>query len=149
MKTVRLLSILTTLLSVLTLADCSKPNEKLLYGVFTNEKCNPQKTVITPSSFKDYAQISDSMPVQEGTQKIVKEWMDSEGNSYFQAEGTITAGPHKNTVPRAQTLTRFNKAGTVMEFMWNGVVEFNSSSFPTKIDPTDAIRYRMYNRASE
>jgi len=65
--------------------------------------------------------------------------MDSEGNSYFQAEGTITAGPHKNTVPRAQTLTRFNKAGTVMEFMWNGVVEFNSSSFPTKIDPTDAI----------
>ena len=149
MKPEKAFSILTLVLFVALLGSCSKPNEKLFYGVFANEKCNPQKTVLTPGFFKDYAQISDSMPVQEGTQKIVKVWMDSEGNSYMQAEGIITAGPHKNTVPKAQTLTRINKAGTVMEFMWNGVVEFSPSSFPTKIDPTDTIRYRMYNRVAE
>jgi len=149
MKIVRVLSISTVLLSLVLLSSCSKPNEKLYYGTFTSEKGSAQKTVHTPGAFKDYAQLSDSTPVQEGTEKIVKEWMDSEGNTYFQTDATITVGPYKNTVPKAQTLTRINKAGTVMEFMWNGVVEFNPSSFPTKIDPTDALRYRMYNRVAE
>lgn len=149
MKVARVLSIAAVLLSLVLVASCSKPNEKLFYGTFTNEKISPQKTVLAPGSFKDYALISDSNPVQEGTEKIIKAWTDSDGNTLVQKYATITFGPYKNTVPKAQTLTKINKAGTVLEFMWNGVVEFNPSSFPTKIDPTDALRYRMYNRVAE
>lgn len=149
MKAVNALPALIILLFVFSLGACSRPNEKLYYGVFTNPKGNPQKTVRAPGSFKDYALLSDSTPVQEGTEKLVKAWMDSDGNTYFQSYTTITVGPYKNTIPKAQTLTRISKDGSLLEFMWNGVVEFNPSSFPTKIDPTDTLRYRMFNRAGE
>jgi hypothetical protein len=36
-----------------------------------------------------------------------------------------------------------------LEFMWNGVVEFGPNSYPSKIDSTDTLRYRMYNRVAE
>jgi hypothetical protein len=149
MKAVRVLLILAVVFSLVLLSSCSKPNEKLYYGTFTNEKAPAQKTVHTPGAFKDYAKLSDATPVQEGTEKIIKEWVDSEGNTYFQTDATITVGPYKNTVPKAQTLTRINKAGTVLEFMWNGVVEFGPNSYPSKIDSTDTLRYRMYNRVEE
>lgn len=149
MRAARVLSFSAILLSLVLLASCSKPNEKLFYGTFTNDKISPQRTVRAPGLVKDYSLLADSNPVQEATEKIVKAWIDSEGNTWFQAEATITLGPYKNSVPKAQTLTKINKAGTVLEFMWNGVVEFNPSSFPTKIDPTDALRYRMYNRVGD
>jgi len=149
MKVFRVLSLLTVFLSVLILVECAKPNEKLFYGTFTNDKISPQKTVLATGSFKDYALVSDSSPIQEGTERVIKVWTDSEGNTLIQKYATITAGPNKNTVPKAQTLTRISKDETTLEFMWNGVVEFNPNSFPTTIDPTDVLRYRVYNRVGD
>jgi hypothetical protein len=112
MKSARVLSICVVLLSLALLAGCSRANEKLYYGTFTNDKIIPEKTVRVPGSFKDYNSISDSETVQEGTEKIVKAWTDSEGNTWFQTYATITAGSYKNT--KVQTLQRINKASTVL-----------------------------------
>jgi hypothetical protein len=134
----------TALLALVLLVGCSRANEKLYYGTFTGDKI-PQKTVRAPGSFKDYSSITDSDPAEEGTEKIVKAWTDSEGNTWFQTYSTITTeGDYKDT--KEQTLARISKAGTVLEFNWTIVSDFSPKNFPRKIDKTLATNYRIYNR---
>ena len=70
------------LFALLMLGGCSKPpDEKMLYGTWVSEKAQAgsRKMVNTPSGFKQYANISDTTPVVEGTGKIISAWTDSEG----------------------------------------------------------------------
>jgi hypothetical protein len=129
------------------LSGCTRPNDKLYYGTFTQQGF-PQKTVRTPDGFKDYATPSDDTPLMGGTTKIIKSWTDSEGSTWFQTQATIDFGPYKTTVPKAQTLEKLSKDGKVLEFMWNGVVEFSGKSFPLKIDQR-ATNYRLYKRVEQ
>jgi hypothetical protein len=145
MKVPGALSICGVLLPLALLAGCSKANEKLYYGTFTNDNIIPQKTVRAPGSFKDYSSITDSVPVEEGTEKVVRVWVDSEGNTWFQTYATITTqGDYKDS--KVQYLAKVNKAGTVLEFMWNIVSEFSPKNFAKKIDKALASNYRIYNR---
>jgi hypothetical protein len=146
---VKSLSLLAVVLSLVLLTGCSTPNEKLLYGTFTKDSGEFQKMVRAVGSFKDYALPSDETPAQEATEKIVKAWNDSEGNTWFQTYATFTSGPHKSMTPKLEILSRISRDGKVLELMWNGGTEFNPKGFPTKIDPSDTLRYRMYNRVGD
>jgi hypothetical protein len=149
MKALKVLSILAVVLFTVLLAGCSKPNEKLLYGTFVKDGGEFQKMVRAVGSFKDYALPSDETPAQEATEKIVKAWNDSEGNTWFHTYATFTSGPHKSMTPNLEILSRISRDGKVLELMWNGGTEFNPKSFPARIDPSDTLRYRIYNRAGD
>ena len=145
MKALQVL-LIASALSSFFISGCSRPNENIFYGTFTSEKGLWQKTVRTPGVFQDYTLSSDATPVTEGTEKIVKAWTDSEGNTWFQTHAIVSNGPFKNTHPQAQTLQKISRDGTVLEMIENGVVEYNTKSFPTKLDATSQF-YRIYKRA--
>ena len=147
MKYVRVLLITSALISLVILS-CSGPNQKLYYGTFTSDKGIFQKTVRSPGVWKDYTLTADTIPVEEGTEKIIKAWTDSEGNTWFQTHATVSYGPFKNTYPQALTLQKISKDGLVLEIITNGVAEYNPKSFPTKMD-TSSQFYRMYKRVGE
>jgi hypothetical protein len=146
MKTIRVLLIASVLFSFLILG-CSRPNEKIYYGTFTSDKGLFQKTIRAPGVWKNYTLPSDTTPVEEGTEKIIKAWTDSEGNTWFQSYAIVSYGPFKNNIPQAQTLQKISKDGTVLEIIMNGVVEYNPKSFPTKLDTTSQF-YRAYKRVA-
>ena len=144
------LAVLVSLLSLILLASCAQPNKQLYYGTWTNEKGHYQKMVHTPDGVvQNFNLLSDTTPVEQANVQIVKCWLDSEGNTWFNTEGTIIEGPHKNTVPKVQTLEKISKSGTFLEVMVKGVVDFNPKSFPTKIDPTDPYLYMSFSRAAK
>jgi hypothetical protein len=138
------------LLFLVLLGGCAQPNKQLFYGTWTNEKGHYQKTVHTSDGIvQNFNLLSDASPVEQAKVQIVKCWSDSEGNVWCNTEGTIIEGPHKNTVPKVQTLERISKSGTFLEVMVKGVVEFNPQSFPTKIDPSDPYLYMSFTRAAK
>jgi hypothetical protein len=148
MKTVNVLSIWMVLLSLALLTSCSKANEKLYYGTFTSDQTIPEKIVRAPGLFKDYNSISDSDPAEQGTEKIVKAWTDSEGNTWVRTyRTTTTEGDYKDA--KVQTLAKINRAGTVLEFNWTTVSEFSPNNFPRKIDKTLATNHRIYSRVGD
>ncbi len=125
-------------------------DKQLWYGTWVSEKGAYQKSVHLPDgTVQNFLQASDTTPVEQAKVQIVKCWLDSEGNTWFNTQGTIIEGPHKNTVPRIQTLERIDKSGNRAEVMLKGVVEFNPKSFPTKIDPNDPYLYGSFTRAAE
>lgn len=145
-----LFAALVALLFLVLLGGCAQPNKQLLYGTWTNEKGHYQKTVHTPDGIvQNFNLLSDASPVERANVQIVKCWSDSQGNVWFNTEGTIIEGPHKKTVPRVQTLERISKSGSFLEVMVKGVVEFNPKSFPTKIDPSDPYLYMSFTRAAK
>jgi hypothetical protein len=134
----------------LGIGGCSQPDKNLIYGTWTSESGPIQKSVHTPDGMvRNYTHLSDSAPVEEAKDEIVKCWSDSQGNVWCTSQGTIIVGPHKNTVPRIQTLTKISQSGAFLETMVRGVVEFNPKSFPTKIDPSDPYLYMSFHRAKE
>lgn len=136
-----ILSATMVLLSLVLLFGCTKPNKDLFYGTFTNESMSTPKTSHTPGVFKDYATISDTTPSVQGPEQIVDYWTDSEGNVWFKTNA-IWKGE------KYQTFQKISKSGTVLEIVSNKVTEFDSKSFPTKVDPT-VSSYRIYHRAEK
>jgi hypothetical protein len=137
------------LLSAILLAGCAQPNKQLYYGTWTSENGTYKKSIHKPDgAIENYFSADDAVPVEKARGEIVKCWLDSEGNTWFQTEGTIIEGPHKNSAPKVQTLEKISKSGSFLEVMVNGVVEFNPKSFPTKIDPTNPL-YMSFNRAGK
>jgi hypothetical protein len=95
------------------------------YGTFANEEMSPQKWVTFPGGFKSYVLMSDTLPADEGTERIVERWTDSEGNLLYRTQATI------NGKRKLLTLVRISKPGTVREFTANEVADFSSDDFPT------------------
>jgi hypothetical protein len=110
------------------------------YGTFTNEQMSPQKAVCFPGGFKDYALASDTVPVDEGTERIVAHWTDSVGTHWYKTQATRPDGKYL-------TLQKVSKSGTVRELTANQVADFASGDFPTTIDPAGAIYLIWYRTA--
>jgi hypothetical protein len=143
-------TVLVSSLSLILLGGCSQPNKQLWYGTWTNEKNVYQKSVHNPDGMVlNFIKLSDTTPIEQVKVQIVKCWSDSEGNVWLQTEGTIIEGPHKNSIPKVQTLEKINKSGTFCEVMLRGVADFNPKSFPTKIDPIDPYLYMSFSRAAK
>ncbi len=111
--------------------------KEMFYGTFENKSAFPQKAVRFPGGFKDYALVSDTIPVAQGTEKIVDRRTDSEGNSWYKTQAARTDGKYL-------TLQKISKAGTVLELMAKEVADFSSGDFPTKIDPAGSVYRIMY-----
>jgi hypothetical protein len=142
------------LILVFLISSCAPPNRQVYYGTWTNDNGYFKKTVRTPAGVvENYYGISDTVPSERITSQIVDCWSDSEGNTWFKTQGTVSVGPNMKNAPRVQTLEKINKSGTVLEVMVNGVVEFNPSSFPTKMDQSPQKLgehlYRAFDRALE
>ena len=143
------------LLSIFLLADWNpghyapKPDEDN-YGTWINDKSfnsiGYQKTVITANGLENYANISDSVPREKGISQIDTKWTDSEGNTWYKTFGTVTGENHRAT--KFQNLVKLSKSGTVMEIVHRHPREFDSSNYPTKIDPDDS-NYGIYYRAGK
>jgi hypothetical protein len=149
LRTVVGLSVVT-LLSLLLLTGCAQPNKQLWYGTWIGEKGLYLKSVHLPDgTVQNFLKADDPTPVEQAKVQIVKCWLDSEGNTWFNTQGTITEGPHKNTVPKIQTLEKIDKSGNHSEMMVRGVVEFDSKNFPVKIDPNDPYLYGSASRSEK
>jgi hypothetical protein len=122
-----------------------KANEEI-NGTWTNEKIFPQKVVNTADGWKQYNYMSDPTPLYEGTGGIASKWRDSEGNIWYKIFSTVTSTAYKGT--KSQELDKLSKSGTVWESVSTMVREFNSDSYPTKIDPNDSS-YRIYYRSEK
>ena len=156
MKTERLLSLVPiVLLASILLGGCASgkyvptANEQL-YGTWINEKSinqfHVQKAICTSDGWKEYYNISDTFPLNEGTREIVSKWVDDNGNIWYKTFSTITFG--KNTGLKGQELNKLSKSCTVWESVVEPVGEFNSSSFPKKIDPNNWT-YNILYRAEK
>lgn len=109
------LAVQVSLLTAILVVGCAQPNKQVYYGTWTNEKGHYQKVVHTPDGVvQNYTLTSDTAPVEQANVQIVSCWSDSEGSVWFKTEGTITEGPHKNTVPKVQTLEKVSKDGTFL-----------------------------------
>jgi hypothetical protein len=95
------------------------------YGTFASEEMSPQKWVTFPGGFKSYVLMSDALPADEGTERIVERWTDAEGNLWYRTQATI------NGKRNLLTLVRISKSGTVREFTANEVTDFSRKDFPT------------------
>jgi hypothetical protein len=116
-------------------------HQDLFYGTFTNRNMPIQEVVRFPGGFKDYAAVSDAVPVAQGTEQIVEQWKDSAGNSWYKTQ----AAQDRN---KYLTLQRINNSGTLLELAANEVADFFSRDFPAGIDQGKSF-YRIYHRAEE
>ena len=126
------------------------PNEEI-YGTWTNDKSinliGFQKTVVTADGFQNYADTSDSVPREKGVSQIDTKWTDSEGNIWYKTFGTVTGVENRRTT-KFQNLVKVSKSGTVMEIVHRHPRDFDSSNYPTKIDPDDN-NYGIYYRTEK
>lgn len=117
--------------------------DNLLYGTFVNRSISPdifpQKAVRFPGGFKNYALVSDTIPNEQGSEKIVERWTDSGGSNWYKIQATMSNGY------KFLALFRVSKSGTQLELVAKQVLDFTSKDFPTKIDPT-AATYRIWYR---
>ena len=156
MKIIRLVFLIwSPLLGLSLFADWNpvhyapKPDEEI-YGTWTNDKeynlIGFQKTVISADGWKNYTNITDSVPMEEGTSQIESKWTDSDGNIWYKSFGIANGRGFKNA--KVQSLTRISKSGTVLEVVARPALsKFDSDKYPTMIDPNDP-NYAIYYRAS-
>jgi hypothetical protein len=128
------------LVGVVAVAPGLRPRD-LFYGTFTNRNMPIQEVVRFPGGFKDYAAVSDTVPVAEGTEQIVERWKDSAGNSWYKTRAVQDRNKYL-------TLQRINRSGTLLEFAANEVADFFSKDFPAGIDQGSGF-YRIYYRADK
>jgi hypothetical protein len=141
------LSVSVVLLALVMLVGCMNANKGLFYGTFTNEKAAvKQKMVRSPGVLKYYMLVSDNEPFQQGTEQIISNSVDSDGNNWYKTFGTMTSGPYKGI--KFQSLQKLNKAGTILELVYTPVVALDAKSFPKNLSPTDGV-YEFYNRAEK
>jgi len=124
-----------------------------LYGTWTNEQgvkdyYHPPKSVVNTDGYKNFVNVSDSVPFEEGTRQIDSKWIDSEGDIWYKTFGTVTTGVYKGY--KYQALVKISKSRTVSEFVFRsiGFLEFDPNDYPTKIDPNDPT-YTIQYRAKE
>jgi hypothetical protein len=117
--------------------------DNLLYGTFINRSISPeifpQKAVRFPGGFNNYALVSDTIPNEQGSEKIVERWTDSGGSSWYKVQATMSNGY------KFLALFRVSKSGTQLELVSKQVLDFTSKNFPIRIDPTAAM-YRIWYR---
>ena len=81
---------------------------------------------------------------------MVRIWVDSEGNVWHESFDTITSEPKCSQCPpkgfMSQSIHKATKAGEIEEMEFVVVSEFNTSHFPTTIDPKSP-NYRLRHRA--
>ena len=118
-----------------------KPDEEL-YGTWTNPKGSLQKFVKASDGWKFYVHVADTSPYDKGTTEIESKWTDSDGNIWYRCFNTNMNGY------KTQELDRLSKGGTVLEFVFRQVDEFDRNSYPNRIDPLDP-NYGIYYRAKE
>jgi hypothetical protein len=125
------------LVGVLVVVPKLKPQD-LFYGTFMNKKMPIQQVVRFPGGFKNYMVVSDTVPIDEGTEQILEQWKDSAGNSWYRTQ----AVQNKN---KYLTLQRISRSGTLLELAVNEVADFFSGDFPARIEPGSGV-YRIYYR---
>jgi len=121
-----------------------------IYGTWTNDRTYNligfQKTIISADGWKNYPNISDRAPWEEGTSQIDSKWTDDEGNIWYKIFGVANGGHVKGA--KFQNLTKLSKSATVLEVVARPTVaEFDSTNYPARIDPGDP-NYAIYYRAS-
>jgi len=94
------------------------------YGTFANVQMSPAKWVTFPGGFKSYVLISDKLPADAGTERIVSRWTDSDGNHWYRTQATLAGR-------KLLTLHLVDRVGTTMKFTANEVTDFSSRDFPT------------------
>jgi len=148
MKTRLMLLIAATVLLVLVLFGIvvvlqKSKTDNLLYGTFMNRSISPdnfpQKAVRFPGGFKNYALVSDTIPNEQGSEKIVERWTDSGGSSWYKVQATMSNGY------KFLALFKVSKSGIQLELVSKQVLDFASKSFPIEIDPK-AVMYRIWYR---
>ncbi|MGD0726320.1 MAG: hypothetical protein ABSB63_12245 [Spirochaetia bacterium] len=148
MKTRLMLLIAATVFLVLVLFGIvmvvQKPKaDNLLYGTFINRSISPdifpQKAVRFPGGFKNYALVSDTIPKEQGSEKIVERWTDSGGSNWYKVQATTSNGY------KFLALFKVSKSGIQLELVSKQVLDFASKSFPIEIDPKAAM-YRIWYR---
>jgi hypothetical protein len=128
------------LVGVAVVAQILGPQD-LFYGTFTNANMPIQEVVRFPGGFKNFMIVSDTVPRSEGTERIVEQWKDSAGNSWYRTQAVQNRSKYL-------TLQRISRSGTVLEFAVNEVADFLSGGFPERLEP-GSDSYRIYNRAGE
>ena len=131
-----------------------KENEEL-YGTWINDKSknsqHMQKEVITSDGWKQYIDMNDTVPHDEGTGRIDSKWTDSAGNVWYKTFSTTTSGTYKGF--KDQWLIRISKSGTVLECVYFDVGDFDPKLYPTEIDPKYMNNYnggyRIFYRAGK
>jgi len=117
--------------------------DNLLYGTFINRSISPdifpQKAVRFPGGFKNYALVSDTIPKEQGSEKIVERWTDSGGSNWYKVQATTSNGY------KFLALFKVSKSGIQLELVSKQVLDFASKSFPIEID-TKAAMYRIWYR---
>jgi hypothetical protein len=117
--------------------------DNLLYGTFINRSISPdifpQKAVRFPGGFKNYALVSDTIPKEQGSEKIVERWTDSGGSNWYKVQATTSNGY------KFLALFKVSKSGIQLELVSKQVLDFASKSFPIEIDPK-AVMYRIWYR---
>jgi hypothetical protein len=93
------------------------------YGTFTNEQMSPQKWVTFPGGFKSYVLLSDRLPADEATERIVVRWTDSDGNRWYRTQATIASR-------KLLTLQEVSADGNVRKFTASEAADFSSRDFP-------------------
>lgn len=119
-----------------------KPNEEL-YKTWENDNMYPQKTVNSPSGYKDYYLNTDITPTGgEGTEKIMKKWTDADGNIWYWTYGTVTGGMYVGV--QFQTLSKISHNGTLRELAVVAPVYGFDPNNSTMLDPSNPT-YRVYH----
>ena len=149
------LSSLLILLSIITFGAKAqdkyvpKANEEL-YGTWINNKSinsyHVQKAVHIPNAWREFSDVKDTVPHQEGTVRIDDKWTDSDGTIWYKTFNAITSGTYKGF--KVQALQKISQSGSVKENVSIAVGEFDPKLYPTEIDPKDDS-YQIFYRAEE
>ncbi len=124
---VRVLALcLACLVPILALAAQAKPAVEPLYGTWVNEhfgarKGCPQRVVILADGRElDYMMLSDEAPYFEYSNEIVGQWIDREGNFWYQIRFRgwyygFPASSGETCMDKGYSLQRIDASGTALE----------------------------------
>lgn len=117
-----------------------KPNEEF-YKTWENDNTYPQKTVNFLGGYRDYNLSTDPTPTAgEGTEEIMKKWIDADGNIWYWTFGKITAGQYVGV--QFQTLSKISHNGTLRELAVAAPVYGFDPNMPVTLDPINRT-YRV------
>lgn len=121
-----------------------------LYGTWVNEETKNrdqiQKQVHEAGGWKEYAKVSSTRPVDEGTSRIDKKWTDGQGNIWYAVFSSQTTGPAAGN--DFQVLYRISKSATVLEYVWKASPQSDTITYPSTIDPA-SDSYHVFYRLKE
>ncbi len=137
-------------LAVASLGACAparyvaKPNEEL-YGTWQREMTGAKKIAFAAGSYRTYSLQTDVDPLFAGRLEITSRWTDAEGNLWYKANQTVTAGTGGFKGAKSQVLYRVSKSGGALESTDVPVREFDLNAYPSQLDPK-CCSYGPYSR---